>query len=170
MCDATQWFSSLRQYDIHTEITRAGLDTLTTVAGGIFLSGWGARVQTKRGTREPPAIEGWGHYTGGCLFFAQQLESCTGHLHAQTTATSMYQVLEMLEMYVSLIYYLKSLKGNDFREKTASKRSIWTQYLKKGIVCAVVLIWRTNWKLFLNFLNEVWISESSSLPRLCFLP
>ena len=55
-CDATQWFSSLRCDNVHSDAAGKGFGTLTFVVGDIFLSNSGVSVQAERGSREPAAI------------------------------------------------------------------------------------------------------------------
>ena len=38
-CDATKWFISLRQNDVHSEVARTRVGTFTAAAGGVLLSG-----------------------------------------------------------------------------------------------------------------------------------
>ena len=49
-CDATKWFISLRQNDVHSEVARTRVGTFTAAAGGVLLSGRGAAVQTEGGS------------------------------------------------------------------------------------------------------------------------
>lgn len=57
-CAATQWFSSVRCDDVHSDAAREGFGSLTVVVGDgdIFLSSSRVSVQAERGCREPAAF------------------------------------------------------------------------------------------------------------------